>query len=92
MFGKTFLKSFLNRRFGFLLYLKIDYSNLKAVFSSLTHKYTNTAFNSWIPFSIALTLFQDFLLNQTHIARIPFWFLETQGFTINSISGLYNSF
>ena len=29
-----------------------------------THKYTNSAFSSWILFSIALALFQDFTLNQ----------------------------
>ena len=36
-------------------------------------------------FFLALFPFQDFLLNQTYIARISFWFLET---TIKSIYGL----
>ena len=35
-----------------------------------------------------LTLFEDFLPNQTHIAKISFRFLETQGSTIESINGL----
>ena len=48
-----------------------------------THK--NLAFSSGILFSIASALFQDFLSNQTHIAKIPFWFLETQGSSIDSI-------
>ena len=33
-------------------------------------------------------LFQDFLPNQTYIARISFWFLETQGSAVNFIYGL----
>ena len=36
-------------------------------------------------FFLALAPFQDFLLNQTYIARISFWLLET---TIKSIYGL----
>ena len=48
-----------------------------------THK--NLAFSSGILFSIASALFQYFLSNQTHIAKIPFWFLETQGSSIDSI-------
>ena len=39
-------------------------------------------------FLIMLALFQDFLSNQTHTAKIPFWFLETQGLTVDSIYGL----
>ena len=35
-----------------------------------------------------LSLFQDFLQNQTHAAKIFFGFLEKQGPTINSIYGL----
>ena len=35
-----------------------------------------------------LNLFQDFLPNQTHIPKISFWFLETQGSTIGSICEL----
>ena len=71
--------------------LKNDCSNFKAktdFFLSSTHKYANSVFSSWIPFSIASTLFQDFLPNQTHIAIICFWFLETQGSTLDSICGL----
>ena len=33
--------------------------------------------NSWILFSIASALFQEFFPNQTHIVKISFWFLET---------------
>ena len=57
--------------------------NFKTVIFS--HIYTDSAFSSGIRFSIAPTIFQDFLSNQTHIAKIPFWFLETQGSTIDSI-------
>ena len=35
-----------------------------------------------------LSLFQDFLQNQTHTAKISFRFLEKQGPTIDSIYGL----
>ena len=47
--------------------------------------HTNSAFISWLLFSITSALFQDFLSNQTHRVKIPFWFLETHGSTINSI-------
>ena len=69
---------------------KNDYSNSKLLIFSFSHayKYTNSAFSSWIPFSIASALFQDFPPNQTHIVRISFWFWETQGSTIDSIYGL----
>ena len=53
-----------------------------------THKCTNSTFSSWILFSIASAIFQNFFTNQTHTAMIYFWFLETQGSTINSIYGL----
>ena len=60
--------------------------NFKTViFFSLTHIHTNSAFSSGILFSIASALFQGFLSNQTHIVKIPFLFLETQGSTIDSI-------
>ena len=36
-------------------------------------------------FLYCLSLFQDFLVNQTHIAKISFWFLEVQGSTIDYI-------
>ena len=49
------------------------------------HIHTDSAFSSGILFFIAPTLFQGFRSNQTHIAKIPFWFLETQGSTIDSI-------
>ena len=55
------------------------------LFVFLTHKYNNSAFCSWILFFHCLNLFQDFLPNQTHIPKISFWFLETQGSTIGSI-------
>ena len=45
-------------------------------FLSLIHINTNSAIISEILFSIASALLQDFLSNQTHIAKIPFWFLE----------------
>ena len=61
--------------------------NFKTVFF-LSHTYSNSAFSSGILFSIASALFQDFLSNQTHIAKIPFRCLETQGSTIDSIYGL----
>ena len=68
---------------------KNDYRNFKAVkFYPHAHKYTNSAFSPWILFSIASARFQDFLPNQTYIASIYFWFLKTQGFTIDSIYGL----
>ena len=34
-----------------------------------------------------ISLFQDSLQNQTHTAKISFWFLENQGLTIDSIYG-----
>ena len=58
------------------------------IFFFLTHKYTNSAFSSWILFLYCLSLFQDFLVNQTHIVKISFWFLEAQGSTIDYIYGL----
>ena len=77
------LKSFLNGDLHFFIYLKSC-----CFFFSHTHIHTNFAFGSLVLFSIASALFQDFLSNQTHIAKIPFWFLETQGSTIDSIYGL----
>ena len=69
--------------------LKNDYNNFKALNIFLTkQRLTNSAFSSWILFSIGSALFQDFLPNQTHIARISFCFLETQGSTIDFIYGL----
>ena len=51
-------KLFLNRRFTFLKYiLQNYYSNFKAVFFSPTHKYTNSAFSSQIPFFPLLQTF-----------------------------------
>ena len=41
-------------------------------FFSLTLKYTNSAFSSWILFYIASALFQDFLPNQTYRAKVSF--------------------
>ena len=63
------LKSFLNKRFTFFDALKIITAILKLFcFShSQVHNF----------------LFQDFFPNPTHIARIFFWFLETQGSTID---------
>ena len=86
-------------RFTFLIGLKNDYCNFKAInFSSFTHnhshahpptdtnrhthKSTISALSPWILFYIALALFQNFLLNQTNIARISFWFLEKNVSTI----------
>ena len=46
---------------------------------------TNSAFSSGIRFSIVSILFQDFLCNQVHTAKIPLWFFKTQGSTIDSI-------
>ena len=82
------LKSFLHMSFTFHMRLKIDYSNFKAVIFFLIHKYTNFTFSSWKLSVIASDLLQDFLLNQTHVVRFSFWFLETQGSTIDSIYGL----
>ena len=39
-------------------------------------------------FSIASVLFHDFLSNQTHIAKMSFWFLELQGSTFDYIKEL----
>ena len=86
-------------RFTFLIGLKNDYCNFKAInFSSFTHnhshahpptdtnrhthKSTISALSPWILFYIALALFQNFLLNQTNIARISFRFLEKNVSTI----------
>ena len=68
--------------------LKNDYSTFKAVnFFSLSQTYSQIPL-SWILFSIASTLFQDFFPGQTHISRISFYFLERRGSTIDSIYGL----
>ena len=74
------LKSFLNRIFKFLTCLKNDYSNFKAANFFLSHTHTQI-------YKFCF-LFQDFLPNQAYIARISFWFLETQGSAINFIYGL----
>ena len=58
------------------------------IFVSVTHKYVNSTFSAWIRFSTGVALFQDFLPNQTNIAWIFLWFLETQGSTIDFIHGL----
>ena len=60
-------------------------SRLLIFFFSHNIKYTNSAFSSWILFSVASAHFQDFYPNQDHIAKISFWLLEIQGSTIDSI-------
>ena len=81
------LKSFSNGRFTFLIYLQLITWISKLLFF-FSHTHTNSVFSSEIPFSIVSVLFQNFLSYQTPIAKTPFWFLETQGSTIDSIYGL----
>ena len=53
-----------------------------------TRKYRNSAFTLRILFFIILVLLQDFLLSQTHIARIFYWFSKIQDSTSNSVNGV----
>ena len=64
--------------FLYVLEMITAISNLLIFSLSHTHKYIISAFSSWILFPIASALFQDFLPNKTHVARIYLWFIETQ--------------
>ena len=57
---------------------------ITVIFFLSSHKYTNSAFCSWILFFTASTFFRiSFPIKPTY--RRSFWFLETQGSTISSI-------
>ena len=81
------LKSFLKGEIYISSILKWLQKLQRRYFFLSSHKHTNSAFCSGIPFFHCLSLFQDFIQKKTHTAKISFWFLEKEGPTIDSIYG-----
>ena len=87
--GSDILKSFLNRRLTFFICFRINYSNFKAVFFSLTHAQIHKfLFQLMNTFFHCLNAFSGFSSHSHAQGRISFWSLQAPGSTIASKYGL----